>query len=114
MGRSGNFFAERGDQHGSRAGLEETRHVLDGQDVDAVLDKLLGEINVVIQRVLRLLGVRDVARVADGRLHDAVRLAHRIDAELEVIEVVERVEDAENVHASGAAFFTKAFTTLSA
>ena len=43
-------------------------------------------------------GVGDVAGVADGRLHDPPGLLRRLDRHLHVVDVVERVEDAEHVH----------------
>jgi hypothetical protein len=51
--------------HGSSLGLEETSHVLDGEDMDTAVDELLGEVEVVLERVLRAgLGLGDVAGVA--------------------------------------------------
>ena len=62
-----------------------------------MVHQLLGEIDVVLERILRLFRVGDVAGVADRALHHPVRGANRIDAELEVIDVVQRVKHAEHV-----------------
>lgn len=48
---------------------------------------------------LALLRVRNVARVANRSLDKAPRAARSLDAQLQVVDVVERVEHAENVHA---------------
>ena len=45
--------------------------------------------------------IGDVARVADRRLDDAAGLLRRLDRDLHVVDVVERVEDPEHVHAGG-------------
>lgn len=82
-------------RRGSR--LEETGHVLDGEDVDALLDELVDEVEVVLERVFGLLGVGQVTRVADGSLDDSAGLLGSVDTELHVLDKVERVEDSEDV-----------------
>ena len=90
---------ERADQHRRRARLQEPGHVLEVEDVDAELDELPGDVHVVRKRVLLLAGVADVAGVTDRGLDHAARLADGVDPELQVLHVVERVEDAEDVDA---------------
>ena len=90
--------AEGRHQKGGRLGLHQTRHVLDGKRVDAMLDHLLSQSEVVVQ-VVPAAGVAHVARVAEGALADAAGGLNGVDAELDVVDVVEGVEDAEDVHA---------------
>ena len=62
------------------AGPQQTRHVLDREDVRARLDDLLGEPQVVVERVERLGRVEQVGGVADRHLGDrGAGLEHRID-----------------------------------
>jgi hypothetical protein len=76
--------------HGSSSGLEQTGHVLDTEDVNALLDELVGEVEVILERVLGLLGVGEITRVANGGLDDTSGLLGGIDTKLHVLDVVER------------------------
>ena len=81
-------------------GTQQAGHVLDREDVRAGLDDLLGETQVVVERVQVFGRVEQVAGVADGDLGD--RRAggeHRLDGRAHLRHVVERVEDAEDVDA---------------
>ena len=93
-------LAQRGDELARGRGTEQPGHVLDGQDVRAGLDDLLGQTEVVVQRVELLAGVHEVAGVAEGDLGDGpAGLAHRVDRRPHLADVVERVEDPEDVDA---------------
>ena len=81
--------------------LAEACHVLDGEHVGAELLQFLGELHVVVERILRPLRVEDVAGVADRRLADRAALEHRVDRHLHVRHPVERIEHAEHVDAAG-------------
>ena len=73
-------LAQRGDQLGGGCRAHQARHVLDGQDVGARLDDLLGEVEVVVQRVQVFRRVHQVAGVGHGHLSDGgVGLQHRLD-----------------------------------
>ena len=61
--------------------------------------ELLGQADIVGQRVLGPVGVEDVAGVADGTLGELARLAHGVDRDPHVLDPVQAVEDAEQVHA---------------
>ena len=98
-GQRGELAPQRADERPRGGGLEQPRHVLDGEHVDVARDELPREVEVVVGGELALVRVGDVARVRDGRLDDAARRADGVDAELEVVDVVEAVEDAEDVHA---------------
>src|SRR5690606_13173865 len=67
-------FLERLDELVRRVRAAEPRHVLDGDEVRPHLLQLPGEADVVLERVLVPSIVEDVARVADRRLTDRVRL----------------------------------------
>ena len=62
--------------------------------------QLLRELHVILQRELVAAVVEDVARVADRRLADRVRALHRFHADAEIRQIIQRVEDAEDVHAA--------------
>ena len=84
-----------------RERLAEACHVFDGEHVGAELLQFLGELHVVVERILRPLRVEHVAGVADRRLADRAALEHRVDRHLHVRHPVERVEYAEHVDAAG-------------
>jgi hypothetical protein len=84
------------------AGAQQARHVLDREDVRARVDDLLGEAQVVVERVEVLGGVEQVARVAERDLGDRrVRREHGVDRGTHLVDVVQGVEDAEDVDARG-------------
>ena len=84
---------ERPHERARRAGREDARHVLDGEGVDAHRDLLLRELHVGLHRVDGRGGV------ADRALRVAPVLLDAPDGLFEVARVVQRVEDAEDVHA---------------
>ena len=93
-------LAQRRDEPGGRGRPQETGHVLDRQDVRAGLDDLLGETEVVVERVEPLRRVEQVGGVAERHLGDrGARRAHGVDRRTHLRHVVERVEDAEDVDA---------------
>ena len=65
-------------------GLEKTRHILDAEDVDALSNELIDEVKIVLQRVLRLLRVGDIAAVADRSLDDTTCLLGGVNTELQL------------------------------
>ena len=89
------------DETGCRGRPQQPRHVLDREDVRARLDDLLGEAQVVVERVEVLGRVQQVAGVADGDLGDGgAGREHGVDRRAHLVDVVERVEDAEDVDAA--------------
>ena len=97
--RQADLVLERLDQGAGGRGLEQARHVLDAQDVAAGGLQLLGEADIVAERVLGAVGVEDVAGVADRTLGELAGLAHGVDRDPHVLDPVQAVEDAEQVHA---------------
>ena len=65
----------------------------------AGLLQLLGEADIVVQRVLGAVGIEDVAGVADRALAELAVVAHGVDRDAHVLDPVQAVEDAEQVHA---------------
>ena len=100
-GRS-KLVAERFDELFRRAGAQQPRHVLDREDVGAGFDDLLGQPQVVVERVQVFGRVEQVAGVAERHLGDAgAGGEHRVDGRAHLGHVVEGVEDAEDVDAGG-------------
>ena len=90
---------ERGDQLFSRVGFQKAGHILDAQDMRAALFDLLGEVHIVVQRILVTLGVEDIARVADRSLAQLALVEYLVHRDLHAGQPVERVEYAEHVNA---------------
>lgn len=118
---------DRLDQQRRGLRLQEPGHVLDGEEVDLKRYKLRDLhtefshggvhwmvsnaqarhqvtpishthlLEVVVDVVLAL-WVENITRVADGRFNHTTREVNGIDADLEVRDVVERVEDSEDIH----------------
>ena len=96
-GRSNRSRSARDQGPGGRR-PEQPGHVLDRQHVRAGVDDLLGQAQVVVQRVELLGRVGQVAGVAERDLGD--RGAGRpdgVDRRAHLLDVVERVEDPEDV-----------------
>ena len=91
----------QGRDEGARGGCaQQPGHVLDGDDVRAGLGDLLGEAQVVVERVELLARVGEVAGVAERDLGDGgAGGADGVDGRAHLADVVERVEDAEDVDA---------------
>ena len=81
---SPNSQNHREHSHSSSLGLQQTSHVLDAEHVDALSDELIDEVEVVVEGVLGLLGVRDITAVADDGLADTTGLLRGIDTELQL------------------------------
>ena len=65
-----------------------------------IFSSSFAEPDVVLQRILRALGIEDVAGVAERAFADGVRFLHGLHRGLHVREIVERIEDAEDIHAA--------------
>ena len=88
------------DQLGRRRRPQQPGHVLDRQDVRAGLDDLLGQPQVVVEGVERLVRVVQVGGVAQRHLRDrGAGLADRLDRRPHLLDVVQGVEDPEDVDA---------------
>src|SRR5262249_61321530 len=75
------------------------RHVLDAEDLRPGLLELPRQVDVVAEVPLRTSGIEQIARVAHRRLAEGARATHGVDRDAHVVDAVERVADAEEVHA---------------
>jgi uncharacterized protein (DUF1499 family) len=68
---------------------KERREKRRGQTARALffVDQLLRQVEVVFERILSSLWVRDISRVRDCRLHHSSRRADRVDAKLQVVHI---------------------------
>mmetsp|Transcript_16708 Transcript_16708/g.45983 ORF Transcript_16708/g.45983 Transcript_16708/m.45983 type:complete len:210 (-) Transcript_16708:2157-2786(-) len=96
----GEALAQRAHKHGGGLGLEQACHVLDGQGVDAMLDQLLCQIHIVIQRVLCARWVGHVAGVAQRGFSHTASSTHAVHPKLQVVDVVQGVKHSEDVHSA--------------
>ena len=100
MDRQAHLILQRLHQLLRRKGPHQARHVLDAQHVRTHLFQFLGQAHVVLQVILVAFRVQDVAGVAQRAFADGVRLlAHGIHRRLQIGQVVQRVKDAEDIHA---------------
>ena len=91
-------LAQRGDELGRSRRPQQAGHVLDGEHVRAGVDDLLGQAQVVVERVELLARVEQVAGVAQRHLGDGgAGVEHGLDGRAHLRDVVEGVEDAEDV-----------------
>ena len=93
------FLAQCLDQLERRVWPTQSGHVLDAQHVGTHVLEPGGEVNVVIQAVLGPIRIEDVARVADRGLADRAGAAHGVHRDTHVVDIVERIEDAEYIDA---------------
>ena len=101
MDRDTDFLLEGGDQLLGRIRLEQTCHILDGQHVGTAVLQFFGHIHVVFQRVFIIIGIQDVACVADSCLQDLVLVQDLIHGDLHAVDPVEGIEYTEDVDAAG-------------
>lgn len=91
----------------SSLGLEETSHILNGKNVDALIHKLADKVQVVLKVVLAASGVRDISGVADDGLNDTAGRSDSVNSKTHVLKVVERVEDTEDIHTGALGLLTE-------
>lgn len=90
------LLADSANQESGSSWLEDTGHILDTENVNAQSNNLIGKIQVVLKVVL-LLWVQHITRVADGTLNDTTGLSDGIDTKSKLINVVQGVEDSEDI-----------------
>ena len=105
VNRQADGFVQGLDQSASGKRLTEPRHVLDGQQVGAPFFQFLGEVDVVLQRVLVPLRIEHIAGVADRGFAEAAVVTDGSDCHLHVRHPVERIEHPEQVDAGSGRFF---------
>ena len=84
-----------------RLGFQQRRHILDADRLAAEIDQLLGQFDKAGD------GVQRAHRVADRALGVLAGVQHGLDGAAHVADVVERVEDAKDVHAVRRRLFHK-------
>ena len=99
----GQGLRNRCDKLPRRAGRQNASHVLDGQRVNAHVGLLLRKLHVKLGRV------HGRRRVANRTLRMPAVLLHAANRRLKVARIVQRIEDAENVHSVLAGQRDKAF-----
>jgi len=71
--------------------------------------QLLRHIDVILERIFIAIGAKNITRVANSRFADRVRiLTNRIHGDLEIRQIIKRVEDAENIHPALGGVFNEA------
>ena len=94
------LLLQRGDQLLGGVGLQHAGHILDAQHVGATALQLLGQIDVVVQRIFVPGGIQNIAGIADGSLTDLILLEDLLHGDLHAGQPVERVEHAEDIDAA--------------
>ncbi len=106
-------FAQSGHEPTCRLRTEQASHVLDADDVRAGLDDAIRKFEVVVERVDVLVRVEQVTCVAQGHLGN--RGSGRpdcLDRWAHLLNIVQRVEDAEDVHAARCRFLDEGVRDL--
>ena len=94
-------LAQRTDESPCRLGAQEAGHVLDAQHVDPGGHQLFGDLEVVVEGVGRLERAGEIAGVAERSFRERSGFEHRLDRRPHLADVVQGVEDAKDVDASG-------------
>ena len=101
--RNADLLLERVNELLRRVRLQQTGHILDAEQVRAAMLQLLGELDVIIERIAVALRVENVARVAHGGFEQLALVQHLVHCDLHAGDPVERVEHAEHVDAAARA-----------
>ena len=99
MDRQADLLSQRLDQDAPPRGFSRPAMSLIAEDMAAGPLELLGELDVIGERIFGAVGIENVAGVADRAFGELAGLAHRVDRDAHVLDPVEAVEDAEQVHA---------------
>ena len=94
-----NLLLQGPHQLGGGARLADAGHILDAENVCAVLLQRLRHFQVIGQIELGPRGVEEIAGVADRALADRAGLDHGIHRHPHIVDGIQRVEDAENIDA---------------
>ncbi len=93
------FIAQGGNQGANGARAAHAGHVFNAQDMRAGFFQLPGHADVILEVKLGALRIENVARVANRRFAYATGFDYAIHGHAHVVYPVERIEDAENIHA---------------
>ncbi len=84
--------------------LQQTRHILQRDDMRASFFNLLGQIDIIFKIVFGAIRIENITRIANGRFTKLVLFQHGIHRHAHVLNPVEAVEHAEQVHAAARCF----------
>mmetsp|Transcript_6121 Transcript_6121/g.15524 ORF Transcript_6121/g.15524 Transcript_6121/m.15524 type:complete len:645 (-) Transcript_6121:547-2481(-) len=97
----GVFGTQGAKQESGSLRSEQASHILDADDVcSARLHNGAGQLDVVLERVVGASGIGHVASVGDRSLDHCAAGAGGLETGQQRVQVVERVEDAEHIHAT--------------
>ncbi|MDI2023825.1 hypothetical protein PJL18_04373 [Paenarthrobacter nicotinovorans] len=103
-------LTECGNELGRGGRAKEAGHVLDGEDVRTGVDDLLGQVEVVVQRVQVLVGIQEVAGVTHGHFrYSCSRGPDRPDGRSHLVDVIKGVKDPEDIDARSGGFLDESF-----
>jgi len=99
VNRNADLFFQGLDQLVSGHRFQETRHILNSQNMGSPLFQFLGHANVVIQIILLSGLVENIAGVADAGFCNLTLIQRLIESDFHTLNPVERVKDTEDVDA---------------
>mmetsp|Transcript_11575 Transcript_11575/g.16211 ORF Transcript_11575/g.16211 Transcript_11575/m.16211 type:complete len:302 (-) Transcript_11575:1815-2720(-) len=97
-GHIGKLFTESTHQQAGSLRSKETGHILNCERMNTHIRKILSKLEVVVKTVFALAGISNVTSVGHGTLHKSTSITSGIHTQFQVIEVVERIKDTENIH----------------
>ncbi|MNZ88927.1 hypothetical protein D3C78_1078290 [compost metagenome] len=98
MDRQTGRLAQRLEKNLGGSRFQQTRHVLDGDDMSAGFFKLGGKARIIFEIIFRTRRIQQIAGVADGRFAELVLLGNRIHRNAHILHPVQAVEDAEKIN----------------
>ena len=99
MDRYPHLFFQDPHESASGVGLQEPRHVLDGQEMGPATHELLRQVDVVVERIALSSLVENVTRITDRDFADAARLPGRVDGHLHLLGPIQRIKNPKQVDA---------------
>ncbi|KAH3659409.1 hypothetical protein OGATHE_006293 [Ogataea polymorpha] len=91
------LLSDTADQQLCRGRLQSTGHVLDTKQMGAHLHNLVDGLQVVLEIVF-LAWLEHVSRVANSGFDHTSGLLDGVDADLQLLQIVQSIKDSENVH----------------
>mmetsp|Transcript_3062 Transcript_3062/g.6783 ORF Transcript_3062/g.6783 Transcript_3062/m.6783 type:complete len:254 (-) Transcript_3062:558-1319(-) len=92
------FLSQSRDQQFRGSGSEESSHILDCQRMRTHINQLTTKVHVIFEVVLALRRISNITSVTHGTLNETTSLSSSVDTELQVVEVIQRIEDTEDIN----------------